>query len=257
MIAKSVIETDAFLDMPAGAQSLYFHLTLRADDDGFISSPKGLMRSVCAKEQDMQNLIANKFVISFDSGVVVIRHWRQHNTIQKDRYKPTDREEMGLLRLTESNVYERIDGVETECFQTGSKMETECIQDGSKMETQVSIGKVSIDKYNNTPLTPQRGRRQESKLDGFQEFWSAYPKKQAKGAAEKAFSKIHPDKSLLRQMLDAIELHKKSSQWQKDGGQYIPMPSTWLNQKRWEDDLIGHTGRDSEEEQSIYARAFS
>jgi len=72
----------------------------------------------------------------------------------------------------------------------------------------------------------------------FIEFWKAYPKKTGKGAAEKAFSKIKPSKELLQKMLAAISIQKESSQWKKDAGQYIPNPATWLNQKRWEDEVF-------------------
>jgi hypothetical protein len=71
----------------------------------------------------------------------------------------------------------------------------------------------------------------------FKAFWKAYPRNVGKGAAEKAFAKIKPSDKLLETMLNAIETQKKSADWQRDGGQYIPHPSTWLNQKRWEDDL--------------------
>lgn len=73
----------------------------------------------------------------------------------------------------------------------------------------------------------------------FEEFWSTYPKKVGKGAAEKAWTKIKPDKALCNIMLSAIERQKTSAQWKKENGQYIPNPATWLNQCRWEDELEG------------------
>ena len=77
---------------------------------------------------------------------------------------------------------------------------------------------------------------------GFQAFWSAYPKKAAKISALKAFEKINPDRGLLSQMIGAIEERRKTEQWQKDSGQFIPNPATWLNNRRWEDDLEPLTG---------------
>ena len=79
-----------------------------------------------------------------------------------------------------------------------------------------------------------------SRASAFDAFWAAYPKKVGKGAAEKAFSKLSP--ALLPQMLSAIDTQKKSDQWKKDGGQYIPNPATWLNQRRWEDELPKPSG---------------
>ena len=89
MFAKTIIDSDAFLDMPLSSQSLYFHLSMRADDDGFINNPKKTQRMIGASEDDLKLLIAKRFILPFDSGVVVIKHWKIHNYIQKDRYKPT------------------------------------------------------------------------------------------------------------------------------------------------------------------------
>lgn len=85
----SVIDSDAFLDMPLTAQALYFHLVMRADDDGFVDSPKKIQRIVRASEDDLRVLIGKQFLIPFDTGVLVIKHWRVHNVIRKDMYKPT------------------------------------------------------------------------------------------------------------------------------------------------------------------------
>ena len=87
MFAKTIIDSDAFIDMPISARLLYYDLSMRADDDGFVNAPKKIMKFVGASNDDMNILIARKFVISFDNGVVVIKHWRIHNYIQKDRYK--------------------------------------------------------------------------------------------------------------------------------------------------------------------------
>ena len=89
MFSLDVIDTDSFLDLPASSQSLYFHLGMRADDDGFVSSPKRITAMVCASSDDLKLLVAKGFVIPFESGVCVIRDWRSNNYIQRDRYTPT------------------------------------------------------------------------------------------------------------------------------------------------------------------------
>ena len=89
MFAKSIIDSDAFLEMPMSARLLYFDLSMRADDDGFINSPKKIMKIDGASMDDMNILIARKFILSFPDGIVVIKHWRIHNYIQNDRYKET------------------------------------------------------------------------------------------------------------------------------------------------------------------------
>lgn len=106
MFAKTIIDSDAFLDMPPSTQVLYFHLAMRADDDGFINNPKSIMRIVGAKDDDIKLLIAKRFIIPFESGVVVIKHWRIHNYIQKDRYTETKYlTEKNQLIINEKNGY--------------------------------------------------------------------------------------------------------------------------------------------------------
>ncbi len=132
MMAKSIIKSDQFLDMPATTQNLYFHMLLDADDDGFINAPKSIMRVIGAKEDDMKLLIAKQFVIGFGSGVIVIKHWKIHNYIQSDRYKPSLQPERRLIDIKANKEYMlKSDDV--------SILDTECIQS-------VSIGKVSLDK---------------------------------------------------------------------------------------------------------------
>lgn len=112
MFSKKITTSDAFLEMPDSAQNLYFHLSMDADDDGFVGSPKSIMRLVRAKEDDMKLLIAKSFIIPFDSGIIVIKHWRINNLIRSDRYKPTTyTEERAMLAIKENGAYtEKTDG---------------------------------------------------------------------------------------------------------------------------------------------------
>jgi len=84
----------------------------------------------------------------------------------------------------------------------------------------------------------EKSKTENKQQEYFSIFWASYPKKVGKGAAEKSWKKIKPTKDLLEKMLNAIETAKQSMQWNKDNGQYIPNPATWLNQKRWEDEII-------------------
>jgi hypothetical protein len=136
MFAKTIIDSDIFLDMPLSAQALYFHLSMRADDDGFVDNPRKIRRMTGASDDDLKILIGKRYIIPFDSGIVVIRHWKTHNRIQKDRYKPTRYVMEKALLTIENGVYS--DSV--------SKTDTVCIQDVSKTDTQVSIGKVRLGK---------------------------------------------------------------------------------------------------------------
>ena len=106
MFAKTIIDSDAFLDMPASTQMLYFHLSMRADDEGFINNPKKIQRMVCSTDDDFKLLLAKKFIISFDSGVVVIKHWKIHNIIRMDRFSKTlYQEEKKSLSIDNSKSY--------------------------------------------------------------------------------------------------------------------------------------------------------
>ena len=127
MFTQKIIDSDAFLDMPLSTQALYFHLNMRADDDGFINNPKKIVRMIGASEDDFKVLIAKNFVMQFDSGIIVVKHWKMHNYIAKDRYKPTVyADEKAMLETKENGAY------------------TLCIQDVYKLDTQVSRGKSKI-----------------------------------------------------------------------------------------------------------------
>lgn len=123
MFAKTIIDSDAFIEMPMSARLLYYDLSMRADDDGFVNSPRKIMRMVGATTDDMNILIARKFVIAFENGVVVIKHWRIHNYIQSDRYKETTyKEQKALLEYDENKAYRLMD---TKCIQNVSTLETQ------------------------------------------------------------------------------------------------------------------------------------
>lgn len=135
MISKSVIDTDMFLDMPISAQCLYFHLLLRADDDGFLKNAKTIMRITGTTEKDMKVLIAKKYVIAFESGIILIRHWKVHNYIKSDRYRPSDCEEKEFVKLDGNNVYVLSDeGKKSGCIQTGTEVEPNWNQNGTSLD---------------------------------------------------------------------------------------------------------------------------
>ena len=106
MFAKSIILSDAFLDMSLGARCLYMTMNMLADDDGFVNSPKSIMRQVGASEDDLKVLAAKKFILPFESGVIVIKHWRIHNYLRGDTYSTTNyRDERAALYLEHNKAY--------------------------------------------------------------------------------------------------------------------------------------------------------
>ena len=125
MFTRKITESDAFLDMPSSTQMLYFHLAMNADDDGFVNNPKKIQKMCGAADDDFKLLIAKSFVILFDSGIAVIKHWKMHNYIQSDRYKPSDYvEEKSMLGIKKNKAYTLDE----------SKMEIRCIPDSVKKE---------------------------------------------------------------------------------------------------------------------------
>lgn len=134
MFSLQIVDTDAFMDMPLSAQALYFHLGMRADDDGFVSNARRIQKLVGAADDDLKLLIAKRFILVFESGVIVLKHWKISNYIQKDRYKPT------LYREEKATLYLKPDGAYTDhpsegaqpCIQSVSA----CIQDVSKADTE-------------------------------------------------------------------------------------------------------------------------
>lgn len=171
MFAKTIIDSDDFLDMPATAQLLYFQLGVRADDDGFVNNPKRIMRDIRSSDDDMKMLIAKQYVIPFDSGVIVITHWHIHNYIRKDRYTPTTcAEEKKELNLGSDGIYKLSD------IHSVDQRSTNGIPSGS-------IGKVRLGK-------DSIGKNKEKKKPYFLDSYSK-------------------NKELISSLKDFIEMRKK------------------------------------------------
>lgn len=174
MFSLQIVDTDAFLTMPASAQNLYFHLGLRADDDGFVASPRKIAGLCNASDDDMKILIAKRFILTFESGIIVIKHWKIHNYIQNDRYHETKYvdEKNGLI-LKENGAY------------TEKKNEI-CTQNVSRMDTEVRLGKVrleeikiepqkteNVDKVWTDGIEPYKQKYAPSLFEEFENHWRA------------------------------------------------------------------------------------
>lgn len=150
MFSKKIIDSDAFLDMPLSTQALYFHLSMRADDEGFINNPKKISRMIGCAEDDLKLLIAKNFIIPFESGVVVIKHWLIHNTIRKDRAKETlYKEERRMINIKENGAYTTSNlGENDNGLPNDNQVTTICQPNGSIDKISIvenSIDKISID----------------------------------------------------------------------------------------------------------------
>lgn len=169
MFSKTIIDSDAFLDMPLSTQALYFHLSMRADDDGFLNNARKIQRIVGGSDDDLKLLLMKKFIISFDGGIIVIKHWRMHNYLRKDRYTPTVyQDEFSMLTVKENGAYTL---EKTNDIQVG-------IPDGNQCVTQVRLGKDSIDKIREEKtvcpepeMAPDRKKAISLTLNDKTEYW--------------------------------------------------------------------------------------
>ena len=149
MFTQKIIDSDAFLEMPLSAQALYFHLNMRADDDGFVNNPRRVTKLVSASEDDLKILLIKRFIIGFESGVIVIKHWRMHNTLKSDRYKPTQyQEELAMLGIKQNKAYtdhpEKL--LPPSESDNGTKMDPNWNQSGSTLEPQNRLEEISKEK---------------------------------------------------------------------------------------------------------------
>ena len=191
MFSKSIIDKDSFLDLPISTQALYFHLCMRADDEGFINNSKSIIRNIGARKSDLDKLINEKFVFQFDSGVVLIKDWKIHNYIPNDRYKQSNCIERELVGINSNKEYtisleknnnSRIQNVckmDTTCIHSVDKTHTNCIQPVDKMDTQIRLDKIKLDKEENRKEEINKEEKKKetepSKEDSGQSIYSPLP----------------------------------------------------------------------------------
>ena len=171
MFTVQIIDSDPFLDMPLSTQSLYFHLNMRADDDGFINNPKKIQRMIGASDDDLKILIGKRFVLAFQSGVIVIKHWRMHNTLKGDRYTPTQyQDEKNTLQIKPNKAYTESDGAIP--IENGTIVETEWSQSGTTVKN-------SIDKNSKESKPPRHKHGEYGHIlltdDQYAKLQSEYP----------------------------------------------------------------------------------
>lgn len=211
MFSLKIIDTDLFIEMPQSTRLLYYELCMRADDDGFVASPNKIRKITGCSEDDYKILMAKQYIIPFESGICVIKHWRIHNLIRVDRYSETEYKQEKSMLADNNGKYE-----------LGTQ---NVIPIGNQRCTQVRVGKVREDKIS----------IDIDKETTFEQFWNCYPKKISKKDAIKAWNKIQLVDVLFEKIMVGLTNAIKSVDWVKDGGKYIPHPATWLNGERWND----------------------
>ena len=229
MFAKTIVDSDAFLEMPMSARLLYYDLGMRADDDGFVNSPKKIMKMIGASNDDMNILILRKFIIPFDSGIVVIKHWKIHNYIRNDRYKPTPYiKEKAMLEMKTNDGYTLKNNVG--------------IPDVYQMDTQDSLDKDSLDKdsLDKDSLTPSLSEPKkinEKDFDEeFEKIWQYYPNKKGKEEARKKYIIARKNGTSYDDVVNGLKNYIAYIKSENIKEKYIKHGSTWFNQKCWNDD---------------------
>lgn len=237
MFTKKITDDDHFLNLSSPAQALYLHLSMNADDDGFCNQITASMFKAHASVTDLEALLKNRYIYQFDSGVIVIKHWRMANALRKDRYTPTAfKNEMAMLKVSENGAYKLPDN---------NDMVAERLPNGCQLVAerlpQVSIGKVSIDKNNKNNISCNENSEIEvldQKEMWFESFWEIYPKHQDKKKAKQKFLKLCTNEKEYKAIMDG--LRNVLPLWAKKDNKYIPMPTTWLNGERWNDEVDLH-----------------
>ena len=159
MFTRQIVDSDAFLDMPLSAQALYFHLNMRADDDGFVNNPRKIQREIGVAEDDFRVLLAKRFILAFDNGVIVIKHWRMHNYLRKDRYHPTQyQEQFNSLAIKENGAYtDNLESAELRLTDGTQTVDNPATED---REDKYSLGQSSSGEESRRPIPIQELRRQ-------------------------------------------------------------------------------------------------
>ena len=235
MFTMKIIDSDDFLEMPMSTQALYFHLNMRADDDGFINNPKRIMRTVNASEDDMKILITKRFVLAFESGVIVIKHWRMHNAIRKDRYHPTQyTEELESLEVKKNGAYtEHGNQLTTNWQPDGNQLATTCQPSDNQSVSESSIDKSRVGKSinNNTPSNiPQE----------FDVLWDMYPKykKQGKKKAIEAYRRARKSGTSFEEVRIGLESYVRYIEEEHIEDRFIKQGGTFFTQNAWDGDWV-------------------
>lgn len=222
MFNKTITNNDNFLEMPCSSQSLYFHLSMNADDDGFVDNWKSIMRMTGNKDDDMKILIAKQYVIPFESGVIVIKHWRLNNYLQKDRYTQTIyKQEIQQLTMDNNNGY---------------ILDTSCIHSIDKLSIEEnSLDKISEDK-NRLEIVNSRSDIEYEKE--FEQLWELYPNKKSKKKALGYYINARKKGTTYEEIESGLYNYLDYIKNEKTDVQYIKHGSTWFNQECWNDEYL-------------------
>ena len=241
MFSKAIISSDEFMDLPLESQALYFHLAMQADDDGMINNARRIIRMIGLGEKDLQVLIDAKFLIAFDSGIIAIRHWKVHNWIRGDRYKPT-RYQNELAQLVQDSNKAYLSDISGDIPRDIPDDIPDDNQVTYQRYTKDRIGKDSIDKVRrgkdriDTPSEAVCLSSPSSLEKDFLVFWDRYPRKHNKSETFTAFRDALNSGTEFSTIMEGLDRYLIYLQLEKTDSQYIKYPATWLRKKCWQDD---------------------
>ena len=243
MFSLSVVDTDKFLEMPVSARLLYYELGMRADDDGFVDNWKKILLFTGLKEDDVKILIAKDFIIPFESGIIVIKHWRMNNYLQNDRVKATTHQnELKSLKLDENNVYT----LDTTCIHHKNDepqkipestdvytLDTTCIHSIDKNSIEENrLDEIRLEENNiSSPAKQEQQFTQE-----FERMWLYYPNKKGKSKALKKYILARKKGVTYEEIAQGLKNYINYCKKNKIAEQYIKHGSSWFNQECWKDE---------------------
>ena len=231
MFNKELVSSDKFLDMPVSSQALFFHLGMNADDEGFVSSPKRISRSIGCSGDDLKILIAKSFVVSFDSGVIVIKEWSSHNQIRKDRFTPTiHKEEKAQLQVTDIQQPQP-SGNQVATTRQPSVVKVSSVEVSIKKEyTEQDRCEHTIDMFEGVAKSEKPKKVNTARENLFEEFWIAYGRKGNKKRSKVLFLKLKDEQVVeIQNNLPAYLFNTKENlKFRKDAQVYLnPANEHW------------------------------
>lgn len=234
MFSKRVTNSAKFLKMTPSAQNLYFHLCMEADDDGIVEA-FSVMQILSCSEDDLKALVGRKFIRVLNEDLVsVILDWNEHNLIRSDRKINSIYKDLLIEIAPEIELIEPKPRTDTGKYTGGRPMDVQWTTNGRLRLGEVRVGEDK--KLLGREARPREGQKvkiPKMTSSDFDLFWQTYPNKKKKPKAKEIFLRIDKDKLL--KIIEAVEVQKKTPQWSKDGGRFIPHPTTWLNQGQWDD----------------------
>lgn len=250
MFTKKITDSDAFFSLPASTQALYFHLNQGADDDGFNNQIKMAMYRAHATDDDLKLLIAKSFIITFESGVIVIKHWRMHNYIRKDRYNPTTfTEEFNLLKVKNNESYEFLtennDAKGDGCHLVANRLPQVRLGKGSigykenNIKESSHLAEEDVHDANTEVKATKSNKTGNNTINletEFEEIWNIYPNKKGKDQAKTKYIKARKNGTTYDQVLQGLNSYINYIKQNNIDEQYVKHGSTWFNKKCWEDE---------------------